>query len=89
MTDVTTKIELVTEAIEEMTLAQVVLCSGTLNMNETERATVNLVGARKNLSEALKILMTPTLRVLNGGNWPAPKPEHVPYGGEGIEGMRL
>jgi hypothetical protein len=87
MTDVTTKIELVTEAIEAMTLAQVVLCSGALSDHDQALNAKNLVDARVTLSEALKILMTPTLRVLNGV--PPSPPEHVPYGGAGIDGMNL
>ena len=87
MTNVATKIEMVTEAIEQLTLAQVVLCSGTLSQHDQMLNAKNLVDARANVSAALKELMTPTLRVLNGIH-PEP-PENVPYGGKGIEGMNL
>jgi hypothetical protein len=88
MTNVVTKIELVTEAIEALTLAQVVLCSGALSDHEQALSTKNLTDARASLSHALGILMTPTLRVLNGPGRIDP-PENVPYGGKGIEGMNL
>ena len=85
MTTVETKIELVTEAIEALTLAQVVLCSGALSYHDQAMAAKNLIDARDVLSKAFKVLLTPTLRVLN----PPDPPEHVPYGGMGIEGMNL
>lgn len=88
MTNVITKIELVTEAIEQLVLAQVILCSGTLSLHEQSLNAKNLVDARGNIAAALKELMTPTLRVLNGIEPPA-KPENIPYGGKGIEGMSL
>ena len=84
---VATKIELVTEAIESMTLAQVILCSGALSDHDQALNTKNLVDARANLSEALKVLMAPTLRVLSSTPAEAEPVEHIPYGGKGIEGM--
>jgi hypothetical protein len=85
MTTVETKIELVTEAIEAITLAQVVLCSGALDEHDRAMAAKNLTDARAVLSKALKVLLTPTLRIVN----PPDPPENVPYGGMGIEGMNL
>lgn len=84
MTTVETKIELVTEAIEAITLAQVVLCSGALDEHDRVMAAKNLTDARAVLSKALKVLLTPSLRVINNDH-----PEHVPFGGAGIDGMNL
>lgn len=84
MTTIETKIELITEALEALMLAQVVLCSGALDEHDRAMATKNLVDARAILSRAFKVLLTPTLRVLNG----LPS-EKAPYGGMGIEGMGL
>jgi hypothetical protein len=88
MTDVTTKIELVTEAIETLTLAQVHLCSPSLSDHDRMRQAKNLADARACLADALRILLQPTLRVVTNSAPPAP-PENVPYGGEGISGMGL
>lgn len=87
MTTVETKIEMFVEAVEALTLAQVVATSPACDDHEREIAMKNIVDARACLSTAFREVMTPTLRVLNG---PGATPvERVPYGGAGIEGMHL
>lgn len=86
MTTVETKVELVTEAIEALVLANVAHATQT-SMNARKANYQNVVDARAVLARAFKELMTPTLRVLNGPG--RTLVEHVPYGGEGIDGMNL
>ncbi len=63
---VETKIELVTEAIEALTLAQVVATSPACSEHERHVAVKNVGDARECLSKALRELLTPTLRVMSG-----------------------
>jgi hypothetical protein len=70
MTNTTTKIELVTEAIESLVMASVVA----LNSPDRKDAHLNVVDARDNVSYALKELLKPTLRVLTND---APL-QHIP-----------
>jgi len=61
-----TKIELVTEAIEALTLAQVVATNPACSEHERHIAVKNVGDARECLSKALRSLLTPTLRVMGG-----------------------
>lgn len=97
-----TKIELVTEAIEALVLATVVAKTGT---DPTLRVAhhQNVVDARAAVADALKILLTPTLRIVSTeteqrvGEMSSTKrrvvtdfsAEKVPYGGRGVDGMNL
>lgn len=64
MTAVETKIELVTEAIESLVLAQVAALKPGHDRFSGPLAHENVVAARKDVHDALKELMTPTLRVI-------------------------
>ncbi len=66
-----TKIELVTEAIEALVLAQVVA------LREGHSAMGQVVDARRAVSEALRELLTPTLRVVTMETIPAPNARPV------------
>jgi hypothetical protein len=59
-----TKVELVTEAIETLVLAQVVALRPDHDRYSGPRAHENVALARKCLHDALKELLTPTLRVM-------------------------
>jgi len=61
---VETKIELVTEAIEALTLATVVATLPSRNPEEQRPNHQNVVDARATVSSALRELLTPTLRVV-------------------------
>jgi len=80
---VETKIELVTEAIELLVLATAVA----LGSGDRAAHHQNVADARRSVHDALRELLTPTLRVFT--NPTPPIPETVPYGGKGIDGMNL
>jgi hypothetical protein len=89
-----TKIELVTEAIEALVLAQTVCLQHPGVVMHKQ-----LTDARSCLRDALRTLLTPTLRVVTNekidvvGEASSTKrkivAETVPYGGKGIDGMNL
>lgn len=89
MTDVNTKIEIVTEAIEALVLATVIATQNTSSAHQREINHQNVLDARAIVSKSLRTLLTPTLRVVNGTPPRIDLPENVPYGGKGIEGMNL
>lgn len=59
-----TKIELVVEAIEAMTLAQVVATSGACDEHEHHIAVKNVADAREVLAKALGEFLAPNLRIV-------------------------
>ncbi len=59
-----TKIELVTEAFESLTLATCT-AHAAHSVNEKRRCNESLVEARQHMREALADLLTPTLRVVS------------------------
>jgi hypothetical protein len=61
---VETKIELVTEAVEALTLATVVATLPSRNPEEQRANHQNVVDARTTLSSALRALLAPTLRLV-------------------------
>jgi len=70
MTSNDTKIELVTEAIEALVLAQVIAMNPACNEHERHIAAKNVIDARKVIRDSLKTLLTPTLRIID--HIPAP-----------------
>jgi hypothetical protein len=81
-----TKIELVVEAIEALTLAQVVAVSPGLHGDGKAIAVKNVTDARDILKRCLREFLKPSLRVIAGN----PQiDESIPYGGKGIDGMNL
>jgi hypothetical protein len=91
----TTKIEQVTEAIEALVLAQTVAITSGGGSHFHEQILI----ARTELADALKALLTPTLRVVTtektdtvghiSTKLSRTVAEAVPYGGKGIDGMNL
>lgn len=67
MSTTETKIELVTEAIEALVLAQVIATNPACSDHERHIAVKNVGDARAVLSKALNEFLIPTLRVLGGG----------------------
>jgi spore coat polysaccharide biosynthesis protein SpsF (cytidylyltransferase family) len=92
-----TKLELVTESIEALILAVVVATSAA----DKDRALnhQNVVDARAVLKGSLKEFLQPSLRVVQtqkrdevgdiSTTLTRTVAEHVPYGGQGIDGMNL
>jgi hypothetical protein len=83
-----TKIELVTEAIEALVLAQCVLLRPGHDTSSGPRAHEDLLNARMEVHAALKELLKPTLRVVAPTMGKTPETV-VPYAGQGIDGMNL
>lgn len=94
-----TKIELVVECIEALTLAQVVATSPACTEHERHIAVKNVSDAREVLAKSLRELLSPALRVVQTERTDAvgdisttlrrTTAEIVPYGGRGIDGMNL
>jgi len=89
-----TKIELVVEAIEAMTLAQVVATSPVPH-GDRAMAVKNVADARECLAKALAEFLQPNLRIVERidkvgeASTTLRKTEVVPYEGRGIDGMNL
>jgi len=78
MTDTSeTKLELLAESIEAMTLAQVVATSPACSDHEREIAMKNVVDAREALRKALRGFLVPTLRVVETAET---RKASLPYG---------
>lgn len=75
MTSTETKIELVTESIEALVLAQVILSTPGHTINSGPIARKNVEDARDVLKRSFRELMTPSLRVLSND---APQSNPIP-----------
>jgi hypothetical protein len=80
-----TKIELVTEAIETLVLATVVATLPSRNPEEQRANHQNVVDARVTVSNALRELLQPTLRVVSDNPAPVKRPKFP----GGIDDMNL
>lgn len=82
---INTRVELLAEAIETYVNVVTVGKSRTLMGDEARKQFELQQLARRELGNAIRICLSPVLRVASSN----PNPERVPYGGEGIEGMKL
>jgi hypothetical protein len=80
-----TKIELVTEAIEALILATVVVTLPARNPEEHRANHRNVVDARVTVSNAFRALLQPTLRVVSDNPAPVKRPKFP----GGIDDMNL
>lgn len=64
MSPTETKIELVTESIEALVLAQVIATNPACSEHERHIAVKNVVDARECLSKSLREFLAPTLRIV-------------------------